>query len=55
MIRNSVRSSSLAEQKMGPKESIHGLKGLCGNPKGGDQTPKGDYNCALQIDEWFDH
>ena len=31
----------------GPKESIHGLNGLCGNPEVGDKTPKGDYNRAL--------
>ena len=36
----------------GSKESIHRHKGLGGNPKGGGQTPKGDYNRALQADEW---
>ena len=40
---------------MGPKESIHELKGLSGNLKGGGQTPKGDFNRALRVDEWSNH
>ena len=47
IIKNSVRSSSLVEGKMGSKEITHGLKGIYGNPKGSVQTPKGDYNRAL--------
>ena len=30
-----------------PRKNIHGLKGLCGNLKGGGQTPKGDFNHAV--------
>ena len=55
MIKNSVLSNSLVEGKTRSKESIHGLKGFYGNPKGGGQTPKGDYNHALQADEWPNH
>ena len=42
-------------ERWSPKESIHGLKGLCRNPKGSGKTPKGDYNRALQADKWSNH
>ena len=45
----------ISRRKDGIPKSVHGLKVLCGNPKGGGQTPKGDYNHALQADEWPNH